>query len=247
MRSISFFLKLTTAVLCGSSTFAFSDAIIGAGLRNGDFESVLLSPWGGGEKVDDSSVAAKGKGAARLVGNPFRCDLFHFFPAPPVDRRFFVVTYQAKAGAIGFANPHMPSLGGRRQDGSFIYATRLKIVAPSAVSTEWERHTYLFEFTEEWARHLEFNLSLGFSGGIEGSTAFIDDVILVQLPAIPPRGELLLTTVGDEVVVSFDGILQMNEDLSNPMGWADVNPVPSAPWVVPSTWRKRFFRIRDTN
>ena len=232
--------------ICGRNVSAQEavNVILSKADQNGSFEEVIFAPWSGGERVADLTKAPDGIAYART--NPAlasRADLFRFFPAVATERRNFLLTFKARVDTGGFQTVKA-SLAGRRQANSFLYAAPNGLEGLKSVNGEWETYRYLFQFPEPWDLTRSMQISFIYNDGNPGDRGYLDAVTLVQLPMLPAGETILLISVGEEIVIVFEGVLQMSDNLSDPQRWVDVDPAPMSPWLVPHEWKERFFRVR---
>lgn len=239
------FLVAALAALWGHGALGSeATVIVSAAVQNGSFEEEPFAPWSGGERIPAPAEAPDGIAIARTVAATVsRADLFRSFPAVANDRRTVLLTFKARVDVGGFQTV-TAAFFGRRQDGSFLHAAPNGLDARRSVSDGWESYRYLFQFPEAWDLTQHMQISFLFNNGKKGDRGYLDKVMLVQLPTLPNGEKMLLVPVGEEIVILFEGTLQMSDDLSDAQGWADVDPVPSSPWLVPHDWRIRFFRVR---
>lgn len=183
-RSSLLFLLLSAGAAAAQST------LIGPGIRNGDFEDGIVTPWGGISVVDDANFASQGNWYALAQTTNAglvlaRALAFQHLPASPVNGYGFIVTFAARNGTNGFDSV-AASFEALNTGGVPVSRTTTPILAPILVASEWRTYQTYFQLPGSWDGGGNISLFLQFirNGAVDGLpyVGYIDDVRLQQVP-----------------------------------------------------------------
>ena len=154
--------------------------VIGPGVRNGDFESGVDTPWLDCTVVSNASFAAQGNCYAYTHPDVWRAGIFQFFPAVSTSMPNFTLTYQLRHGSPPYTEFRY-GLNARRSDGSWFTASRVYRLNPPPTNDAWCTHEYVFVFDEFWDESYDMQLVIGWNHGETNSIGYLDDVRLTQI------------------------------------------------------------------
>jgi hypothetical protein len=172
--------KLVFLLTAGAMISAKSSAavVIDETTRNGGYESGTDAPWGGLSVTTDPSFAESGMNFATISGR--RGDAFQFFVIQPTDGLEFTFDFWARIPTSdGFDTLSVSLLSG---SGFTRSATVDQLASPPLESSNWQQYSYVFTIPSDWDSSGNTKLSIGFPNSSGTKTAYLDSVVLNQVP-----------------------------------------------------------------
>ena len=167
--------------------------LIGSTIRNGSFESGMVSPWNGLTSVsNNASFSSQGDwfGFVQVVhSDPFGSLVRHYvsqsLPATRSDGLHFTLGFDARTTAAGFDRVEA-SLAGFNTNGSGISAAISQTTWPTLPNSNWGSYLAEFQMPSSWdgGGNLLLQISFWKSPSVFNTTyiGYLDNIVLQQIP-----------------------------------------------------------------